>query len=402
MPEKPGNGGHGLESYDPKTGRYVESSGSGENLDRVVNEQRKAENIFGLNFKTDNNDFYGNLDRSNVDNTFKQETVLSDNHIVEYPSFRVNNDTGEITFDNPAEIEKYLKDVCEQIAWKNLIKFSGKNEFEVELCGEKRILRSPQDLYKYYKDFSEEVHNKNVMHADDPNWVLPNNLSYEEKKDRVLQKLGLSSTEELFDKYNQLADNIYRAGDNAKQERKVIITTGLPASGKSLTGSHNELLAGLEIDSDMAKKMFPEYMNDRTMVSVVHSYSSAIRDLVMEEALKQGYNISVTTIGMKGVMDYFMKLFNDNGYDAQIANISIPFEQNISRSIYRLVQTGRLTTFEVIAKNLGSQLKNVKDIIEDFKLNGKHSGISGYAFIDNTNKPVITESGGFAYDSIIK
>lgn len=401
MPEKPGNGGHGLENYDPKTGKYIESNGSGENLNNVINEQKKAENIFGLNFGQDNN-YFNQLGESNVKSNFQETVVLSDNNQIDYPEYIMNNETGQVIFVNPEDINRYLQEVCEKIAWKNLVGRTGQSQFEVDLCGEKRILRSPQDLYQYYKDFSDEVHRKNFLHKGDPEWYLPDDITHEEKEQRVLNKLGLSSVDELFEKYNQLQDNMYRVGENVKQERKVVVTTGLPAAGKSLTGSHNELLAGLEVDSDMAKKMLDAYVQDPTMVSVVQSYSAAIRDIVLSEAIKRGCNLSITTIGMKKNMEHFIKLFKDNGYDMQIANIFVPFEQNISRSIFRLIKTNRLTTFEVIAKHLGSQEKNVREIIEEFNLNGKNSGISGYAFIDNTNKPQITESKGFAYDSIIK
>ena len=159
-------------------------------------------------------------------------------------------------------------------------------------------------------------------------------------------------------------------------------------------------MAGIEIDSDIAKELFPEYRNDKTMVSVVHSMSAVIRDVVLEEAIKRGYNLSLPTVGSKSNMDYFLKLFKDNGYDVQIANVYVPFEQNVARSITRMVQTGRLTDFPVLAKNLGSQKKVFDDIVEDFKQNGKSSGISGYAYIDNTKKHTPTEMKDFEYAGI--
>jgi len=290
---------------------------------------------------------------------------------------------------------------------KNTLKydkdFREKGYKDVELAGEIRRIQNPDDLFKYYKDFKKQIALNTAKYFNSDEWYIGDDMLWDEKVNKVLNKLGLSSVDELFDKYNALlGDKGYQAGKNAKQERKVVITTGLPASGKSITGEKNDILAGLEIDSDIAKKLFPEYVKDPTMVSVVHSMSAVIRDVILEEAIKKGYNLSIPTVGSKGNMDYFLKLFKDNGYDVQIANISVPFNQNVARSITRMVQTGRLTDFPVLTKNLGSQRKVFDDIVKDFKQNGKNSGISGYCYIDNTIKHKPIEMEKFNYAGIFK
>ena len=414
MPVKKGNGGHGFETYDSNTGKYVEDGRENkyyDNPDEVINEEAQAENLFGMSFQKPQDSFIEYIQKDDVVDDYghsymKMENPLDDpRHTYKYPDSTVDKKTGKIIFDDPEQVETFIREICQGKAFSNLLKFDKdfkKDGFKtVNFRGETRVIRNGQDLYKYYLDYKQAIAENAAKYENAEEWSITDDMLWDEKVNKVLNKLGLSSTEELVEKYNSLLDK-FKMGNGAKKERKVVITTGLPASGKSIMGEKNDILAGIEIDSDIGKLLFPEYQEDKTMVSVVHSMSAVIRDVVLEEAIKQGYNISLPTVGSKSNMDYFLKLFKDNGYDAQIANIYVPFEDNVTRSVTRMLQTGRLTDFPVISKNLGSQLRGFKNIVNDFKTNGINSGISGYAFIDNTTKHTIEDSQNFKYSEVIK
>jgi len=392
MPEKLGNGGHGREEYDPNTGKYVADGQPNKRYDNPNEEKDVLGKFFGLKQQ----EMSSNIEPDAYSKIFinRQENFLNnDGAIFEYPDYVIIGDKeNHIIFKNLDDLAKYEEKVIKEIAFNDLLRFSnGKKEFPVEFGnGEKFVIRTADDLYYYIKRFNDEIIDASI----DKNLLEKFNVSDDDKiaQEDALRNLGMTR-DEYIELYNSMDNVKYKMGKNAKKERKAVITLGLPASGKSITGDSNDILAGVEIDADIGKDTIPEYQRNKALVSAVHNESGALRDVVLERCLEEGYNLSIPVVGksVKSVMKR-VKQLRDNGYDIQIAYVDIPFEQNISRSVTRAVKTGRYTNMSVLLSSLGNTL-TVYNLLK------QSPEISGYICFDNRQKPTAIEAKNWKYNT---
>ena len=128
------------------------------------------------------------------------------------------------------------------------------------------------------------------------------------------------------------------------RERRMDIVIGLPGSGKSsvysnrLSEEHGERI----IDTDDFREYIPEYngMN----ASVVHKEASLMRDMVLDEALQQGENILLSTVGASAKsLASKIREYASDGYSVYLHLNELPYLESVARVLERYVsKDGRL------------------------------------------------------------
>ncbi|WP_192350356.1 zeta toxin family protein [Algoriphagus sp. Y33] len=147
-----------------------------------------------------------------------------------------------------------------------------------------------------------------------------------------------------------------------KSEKKAVVLTGLPASGKS--GIANELadkLGAIILDSDFAKRKLPEFEDGPGSASLVHEESDLLifgsdqvktpEDFMplFQLALMENYNLVIPKIGHKlsGVIQLgeILKAF---GYETHLVCVNLDRKKATIRAIHRFMDTGRYVPLGLI------------------------------------------------------
>jgi N12 class adenine-specific DNA methylase/uncharacterized membrane protein/predicted kinase len=148
-------------------------------------------------------------------------------------------------------------------------------------------------------------------------------------------------TEEAVDRLEQVA-RAYAKGPVAN-ERRAVIVTGPPASGKSFYAE--KVAAAYKaaiVDSDDAKKVLPEF-GVGLGANAVHEESGHLADDVLQRLVSAGGNVVLPKVGGKieTVRDVAAAL-KKAGYQVDLVNISVAPDEAYRRMISRFVKTGRL------------------------------------------------------------
>lgn len=161
-----------------------------------------------------------------------------------------------------------------------------------------------------------------------------------------MQPTHLINTPERVAFREKVANDAYATNNGTnipvKQERKAILATGLPATGKSTVVVGQAEKSGYRtIDSDIYKEAIPESAGGKYN-AVVHVESDIIRSNIMERAIRNGDNISLPLIGRNlektiKILDKLKKL----GYDIQLHQLDLPIEKAQQRTISRFLKTGK-------------------------------------------------------------
>lgn len=189
-------------------------------------------------------------------------------------------------------------------------------------------------------------------------------IDYTSDKDRV--KLREKVFEELI-QLNLLDDDENITLGNGgiipecgvKFERQAYIITGLPASGKSFFATQiANLFGAVIIDSDFAKRKFPEYSNPHG-ASIVHEESILVtfggqdrfkdEPSVYEFMLFKSSNMVIPKIGhnSKSIRDIRDSLI-EKGYDVHLIYVSIDRAESTKRAFKRFEQTERYVPLGLI------------------------------------------------------
>lgn len=143
-----------------------------------------------------------------------------------------------------------------------------------------------------------------------------------------------------------------------KNERQAIIITGLPASGKSTIASKiADAYGAMMLDSDFAKRKFPEFQNDFG-ATLVHEESSIIifgdenhnfNFSVKEYCIAQGINIVIPRIGhnMVSILD-FATYLKENKYSVHLILVSLDRVDSTKRAFERYIETKRYVPLSLI------------------------------------------------------
>lgn len=136
-------------------------------------------------------------------------------------------------------------------------------------------------------------------------------------------------------------------------DKKVVILTGLPASGKStlanvIAKEFNSYL----IDSDIAKRKFPEFQ-DEFGASLVHREASDItfggEQNLQDYCINNGYNMVIPTIGnnvssLRELRDEFI----EKGFKVHLILVSLEREKACDRALKRFMKTTRYVPLSLI------------------------------------------------------
>lgn len=144
-----------------------------------------------------------------------------------------------------------------------------------------------------------------------------------------------------------------------KQNRQAFYVIGLPASGKSeISALLSDNYGAIILDSDYAKRKFPEFKTDYG-ATVVHEESSivvfggagkyAVEESLLGFAVKNGYNIVIPKIGdvCSKVFD-FSKLLSECGYDVHLILVRLDREKAVHRAFARFAKTRRYVPLSLI------------------------------------------------------
>ena len=141
-------------------------------------------------------------------------------------------------------------------------------------------------------------------------------------------------------------------GDVSKGHRLDIVI-GLPASGKSsaIADTISHEFSSRVIDSDEAKKMFPEF-NEGWGANVVHAESQIIEQKAFQNALLNGDNIVLPKVGSNShkLIDNYINTAKEMGYDVNVHFVDLDRNQALGRMINRFVEDGRYLAPDLIDK----------------------------------------------------
>lgn len=144
-----------------------------------------------------------------------------------------------------------------------------------------------------------------------------------------------------------------------KKERNAFYVIGLPASGKSeVSNLLSDQFGAIILDSDFAKRKFPEYVAEYG-ASVVHAESSVVtfggkeefaaEPSVLQYAVENGCNIVVPKIGNdKTAVLQFAKGLSDVGYTVHLVLVRLDREKATQRALFRYHSTKRYVPLQLI------------------------------------------------------
>jgi len=144
---------------------------------------------------------------------------------------------------------------------------------------------------------------------------------------------------------NSIARDLFGKGA-AKQEKKAYLISGPPGSGKSSAIKSLGLLdpekfGGMEIDSDYAKSLLPEFNAGRS-ADLVHEEAADIAERVLQHAISGGHNIVHPIVG-KSVegLERNIKKLKEAGYQVVVHNIEMETERSVESVAARFHRNGR-------------------------------------------------------------
>lgn len=209
----------------------------------------------------------------------------------------------------------------------------------------------------------------------------------------TIEKAGGKFSEEWKNKrgWNKIVDDIYKEGAE-KQERKLTVFIGLPASGKStVANAQKKKLGAIIIDSDDVKihpNLADDYMGGKGAFAV-HAESKEIQSIIMERAFNNGDNIIVPIVGSSGrSIDNIIDAAKQYDYSLVVKYVEVDEATAITRNIKRIESTGRFVDPKYIQESYQGAIQNYNK--------GKEVA-DGYEKINlEGNRPVTTEIGGTA------
>ncbi len=206
-----------------------------------------------------------------------------------------------------------------------------------------------------------------------------NSNERQEIRKEIIENL-LRNGSAVIDRHRRVTYN-----GNVKQEYRADIVIGLPGSGKSSTLAEplSAFYSSRVIDSDMVKKMLPEY-NGGIGAGVVHKESVDINNIILQNALEKGDNIVYQMIGGGKVNSLInkIKMFKKSGYSVYLHLNELPNGKAIARSLNRYIEEGRFISPKVIEQYGDTPTRNFYTIINaEENLDGRQES-RGYGNIN--------------------
>lgn len=164
----------------------------------------------------------------------------------------------------------------------------------------------------------------------------------------------------------------FLAQGKIEDEPKLLLTGGLPGSGKSSV-LESEQYAGYEgqyvvIDSDRIKGLLAKADGIDNVTIEAASYHAEADDIIaniFSEALEKRMNIGLDgTMKSSGKMVSLAQSFKDKGYSVEVAFVNLDPEKAITRGIGRFLGGGRFVDPVYIASNDHKNPKTANDLYD--------------------------------------
>lgn len=168
---------------------------------------------------------------------------------------------------------------------------------------------------------------------------------------------------------NELRDMIVREtyGEGAaKQEKRLDLVIGAPASGKStlvedLAREHGSIVP----DADAIKKQFPEYGLTGEGSQLVHGESTVLAAEVRRLARERGDNTILQMVGNDAEqIKKNIKIYHDAGYDVHLHHVELPPEKAAARAVERYKNGGHFIDPAYILREVGIKPSQAYDIVK--------------------------------------
>ena len=224
---------------------------------------------------------------------------------------------------------------------------------------------SPRKFERAVMDIANvEMHTERVLGYSTLYSPDYRSTKYRTDYDRV--KLRRKILSELINKSRLDDDEKIRMGSGGalpktslRSERKAFYIIGLPASGKSEIASKiSDEYGAMILDSDYAKRKFPEYQQNYG-AAVVHEESSLVvfgrqgryssENSLLKYAVENGHNIVIPKIGNVGseVLELASTL-ERIGYEIHLILIRLDREKAVQRAFRRFTSTKRYVPLSMI------------------------------------------------------
>lgn len=155
--------------------------------------------------------------------------------------------------------------------------------------------------------------------------------------------------------HREITDELF-SNVTPSNQPQIIMTGGIPGSGKSKAIKKLSLDNFVKIDSDEIKKMLPEYNGNNA--ALLQTEADDIISDAMARAVKERKSIFFDGT-MKSVEKYdrLVDMFTSQGYGTTAVFIESPMELAMIRAVARFEKTGRYVDLEYIASHDKLNLK---------------------------------------------
>lgn len=164
-----------------------------------------------------------------------------------------------------------------------------------------------------------------------------------------------------------------------KAEKKAIVLTGLPASGKSsIANKLADKIGAIILDSDFAKRKLPEFEDGPGSASLVHEESDLLifgsNQIKTPEGFKplfqlaneSGYNLVIPKIGykFKGVVQ-LGEILKSLEYETHLICVNLDRRKATIRAIHRFMNSGRYVPLGLIFDGYANDPLSTYFLIKD-------------------------------------
>lgn len=265
-------------------------------------------------------------------------------------------------------MEKY---VIRKLIRENIVRLISNNNYEAEALTN-RLLQLELDS----KILAQNSTYKTDIYRD---------IRYKTTQDRTfLRKRILCEliAEKICKNENEIIMGIGGCTPSHIQKKKFFQVIGIPGAGKSyISNIISEIYGAYLIDSDFAKRKFPEYQQYMCAASLLHEESSEIvyktsEHSVFTYCMQNCYSMVIPRIGndLDKLSDY-LYMMHSYGYQVFLILVDMATSDAIESCYKRFIENGRYISLVKIYNEYGNLPRNNYDIIK------KNNFLTGYAMI---------------------
>ena len=240
-------------------------------------------------------------------------------------------------------MEKYM---VKKLIKENIAYLLSNNDHEIKIITHK-LLQLESDSLKLAQNSTY----KSDLYRDN---------NYKTTKKRVglrMQILHELITEEICSNENEIVMGVGGCKPTHTQKRQFFQVIGIPGAGKSyISNIISKTYGAYLIDSDFAKRKFPEYQHYICAASLLHKESSDIAYKTSEASvftycMQSYYSMVIPRIGnvLDKLSDY-LYMIHSYGYQVYLVLVDIAISDAIKSCYNRFVENGRYISLTKIQK----------------------------------------------------